>query len=111
MKNPKQQQQGDVWIERIEALPDSNLTKRVDRHHVLAEGEHTGHYHRLECSDVDTNVSSYVDSNGNLFLELKEDCTLVHEEHLPQVLSAGFYKFGQIHEYDYEKQESVPVFD
>ena len=109
MKNPNQQQQGDVWIERIDTLP-ANLTEKFDRHNVLADGEHTGHHHRLVAENL-SNIRSFFNNTGEQFLVLDEDCTLVHEEHNSQVMSKGIYKFGQIHQYDYEKQESVPVFD
>jgi len=77
--------QGDVFLVPVSALP---TTGRVERRAVLAEGEITGHAHRLEDP-----ASGQVFSVGNeLYLEvLAESATIVHEEHGPVTLPRGGY--------------------
>jgi hypothetical protein len=77
--------QGDVFLIPAPALPAAG---RVDRRPVLAEGEITGHAHRLEDP-----ASGRVFSVGeNLFLEvLADSATIVHEEHRPVTLPRGGY--------------------
>lgn len=44
---------------------------------VLAHGEITGHSHSVIEEDVDL----FVDEDGRLFLAVRKDCVLHHEEH------------------------------
>lgn len=66
--------QGDVVIERIEKLPEGlKLVKKP-----LAEGEVTGHAHRVNFDEVDV----YSDEQGNLYTVPRQDgFTITHEEH------------------------------
>ena len=77
--------QGDVFLMAVAALPKAG---RVERRAVLAEGEITGHAHRLQDP-----ASAQVFSVGNeLFLEVLVDtATIVHEEHGPVTLPRGGY--------------------
>lgn len=66
--------QGDVIIERINQLPEN--VKPVKKS--LAEGETTGHAHRVNFDEVDV----YTDEGGNLYTVPKQDgFTITHEEH------------------------------
>lgn len=77
--------QGDVFLITTSSLP---LAGRVERRPVLAEGELTGHAHRLEDP-----ASGRVFSVGaDLYLEvLAQTATIVHEEHGPVTLPRGGY--------------------
>ena len=81
----KHWRQGDVFIIAAASLPSAG---RVERRPVLAEGEITGHAHRLEDP-----ASGRVFSVGaELYLEvLAETATVVHEEHGPITLPRGGY--------------------
>ncbi len=49
-----QARQGDVFIERVETLPESVKPKAPDRGRVvLAYGEVTGHYHEVIAATPD----------------------------------------------------------
>jgi hypothetical protein len=78
--------QGDVFIITVPSLP---VDGRVERRPILAEGEATGHTHRLEDP-----ASGRVFSVGaNLYLEvLAETATIVHDEHRPVTLPRGRYE-------------------
>ena len=87
---------GDLLIKRIGELP-ANLTKLKTT--VLAEGETTGHKHKL----VGQQVQVFKDSNQQMYVELKEPAQLVHEEHKTIDLDAGNYVI--IHEREFEPFE------
>src|SRR5438477_9265 len=77
--------QGDVFLIAASSLPSAG---RVARQPVLAEGEITGHAHRLQDP-----ASGQVFSVGsNLYLEVfAETATVIHEEHGPVTLPRGGY--------------------
>ena len=104
-----QQQQGDVWIEQIATLPSNLRSKLDDKKLILAEGETHGHKHQLILENED-DVMVFEDQR-NIFLEVKNDCSLIHEEHAAQILTKGFYKVGNVCEYDYTTQETRKAID
>src|SRR5258708_7145116 len=85
--------QGDVYLIATADLP---VAVRVGCRPVLAEGEATGHAHRLEDP-----ASGQVFSVGqNLYLEvLADSATVVHEEHGPVTLPRGGYAIRIQREY------------
>lgn len=93
--------QGDVYLIAVAKLPESG---RVERRAVLAEGEITGHAHRLKDP-----ASGQVFSVGNqLYLEvLSEEATIVHEEHGPVTLPRGGYSVRIQREYSPQEIRSV----
>jgi hypothetical protein len=92
-KGPTIWRQGDVFLIAIAEFPSGN---RVQRRPVLAEGEVTGHAHRLEDP-----ASGHVFSVGeNLYLDvLAPTATIVHEEHGPVTLPRGSYEIRIQREY------------
>lgn len=84
---------GDVLLRRIVSLP-LGAQRRVGA--TLAQGEVTGHSHRLQPADA---VQLWVQGR-DLFLEVKESsATLVHEEHRAIELPHGFYRIWRQREY------------
>ena len=75
---------GDVILERVEKTLGVQSAKN---NVVLAEGEVTGHFHRLKGKNM--LVSEF---RGNKFLELKDSADLVHEEHDTLKIPEGKYK-------------------
>ena len=106
-------QQGDVALERICKLP-SNLTpvKADKRGIVLAEGEQTGHHHRIEYQFTPL-VELLEAKDGTRFLVNKGDkpVSLVHEEHQPITIEPGIYEVGSIYEVDHLAQMERKVID
>jgi hypothetical protein len=85
--------QGDVLIRRIASLPRGAQRREGT---TLAEGELTGHSHRLQQADA---VQLWMQDH-HLFLEIKEpSATLVHEEHQAIALPQGFYQIWRQREY------------
>jgi hypothetical protein len=85
----KQYRQGDVFIQEIETLPKDVKKQNSKGKIILALGEATGHHHSIEVTEA---TESFVDAAGLLFLNLKEDTVLTHQEHAPIEINRGTYK-------------------
>ena len=94
MKIGNQYRQGDVLIEEIVLLPQG--LRKLD-HCVLAEGEATGHKHKVR--DEDAAVLFENGDGTEKFLEVFRNTLVVHEEHGPVFLSPGKYRIIQQREY------------
>jgi hypothetical protein len=85
--------QGDVLISAVHAIPPG-ATKRADC--VLAEGELTGHSHRID----QPGVAELHERGGVLYLRvLAGEAKVVHQEHGPITLARGLYAVWQQREY------------
>jgi len=89
------------WIQKVEEVRGEKLM-----HVTLAEGEVTGHAHRVTVGRAEL----YEDS-GTLYLRCKTECVVTHEEHNPITIPAGDYKIGIVREYDYITEEARRVAD
>ena len=89
---------GDVIVQAVDSIPED---AREARHLVLAEGELTGHAHRITEKDAATVYEP--DFRGEqrvLFLHVTaESATLTHEEHGPIRLPSGRYRVWRQREY------------
>ena len=84
---------GDVLIEKVKKVPP---TKRKLKHTILAHGEVTGHSHRIE----NPKSATLFETPKDLFLEVTgEEARVIHEEHGPIVLPAGYYRVWRQREY------------
>ncbi len=84
---------GDLLVASVELLP-SDL--RPLQHLVLAEGELTGHSHRVAEPDS----ARLYQSHSELYLRVIEDrATLIHQEHGPIALPRGLYRVWRQREY------------
>jgi hypothetical protein len=84
--------QGDVFIIPVAKLPE-NLTGTRP---VLAEGEVTGHAHRV----ADPTTAQVFKGMSGLFLEVTADsATVIHDEHAPVTLPKGSYEIRIQREY------------
>lgn len=84
---------GDLLIVR--------MTEEINKEHkredkVLAEGEVTGHHHRLQG-----NATIYGKQDGIQYVEIVDPTKLVHEEHATIDLMPGNYKVFRQREYNY----------
>jgi hypothetical protein len=84
--------QGDVIIEKCETIPGG--VKKL-AHLTLAEGEVTGHAHRVVEGEAEL-----FEKDGVMFLSVSSDTAVVtHEEHKAQTLERGTYKVTIQREY------------
>lgn len=103
--NPKHQQQGDVTIVWLPALPEGKQTIIAKGRCVLAHGE-SGHSHVVEDDEAEL-----IQIGERILLKLTRAATVTHEEHKPQTLTPGIWEIGRVQEYDYLSQMSRPVQD
>jgi hypothetical protein len=84
---------GDVLIALVKVIPPG--ATRLP-HCVLAEGELTGHCHRVEGPGV----AELFESGTDRFLQVvAESARLIHEEHQTITLPRGAYRVWQQREY------------
>lgn len=82
---PQTWRQGDVFIIATDSFPN-DLKPRPP---ILAEGEVTGHAHRLRAGSP---AQVLADGKGGLFLFVEGDeVTVEHEEHGPVTIPRGGY--------------------
>ncbi|MDB6066900.1 MAG: hypothetical protein JWR26_3108 [Pedosphaera sp.] len=91
--SPTLWRQGDVFLIATPSVPTQG---RMERRPVLAEGEATGHAHRLQ----DPASGHVFSAGGNLYLEvIAESATIIHEEHKPVTVPRGGYTIRIQREY------------
>ncbi len=84
---------GDVMIEKVRSIP-ANAKKQ--QHLTLAEGELTGHSHRIQ----EKGAATLFRSASQLYLRVTADtATVFHEEHAPISLPKGVYRVWRQREY------------
>jgi hypothetical protein len=99
-----QYRQGDVFIERVKALPKGLAQRARDKGRiVLAYGEVTGHAHALDESLAEL----FEDKAGVLYLRLGETGHVRHEEHGAITLEPGMYRVTHQREYSPEDNRRV----
>jgi hypothetical protein len=84
---------GDILVAAVSEIPSD---ARKLQHLVLAEGELTGHSHRI--ADADDAV--LYKAGGEMFLRvIARAATLIHQEHGPIELPQGNYRVWRQREY------------
>lgn len=97
-------QHGDVTI----VSADIPAAAQKIEQRILAEGETTGHSHRL-LDEADVDVYEH---EGTLFLRVgPRGAELTHEEHGLGLISEGTYQVGRVQEYDHFAEEARAVRD
>ena len=88
-----QYRHGDVLIEEVKAIP---ATREKLSHTILANGEVTGHCHRIKENDE----ADLYTTNQGLYLHVRgESVSVIHEEHTPITLTTGYYRVWRQREY------------
>jgi|GEM_PF-5211535 len=78
-------QQGDVLIKIVPSFRSAvKKTKTDKRGCVLAEGEHTGHYHANSSGDVD--LLELEDGGRAIFNDTDQPQSFTHQEHNPVIV-------------------------
>lgn len=101
--------QGDVLLRRVSEIPtDAVVADKKDQFGndriVLAYGEVTGHAHAIH--DLDS-VDVFVKGDGTMYLEVKSEASLQHEEHATIALPPGNYERVIQREYSPEEIRNV----
>lgn len=101
MKN----QHGDVLLESVEVIPSEAKKVKANKGFVIEKGEGV-HTHTLVEGDFEVYQIS-----DTMYIKVKKDTVLDHEEHGKQVLKPGIYKKNIEREYSYEDNEERRVLD
>jgi hypothetical protein len=103
-----QYRQGDVLLIRVAKAPRlARHVKTPAGRIVLAEGETTGHAHRLEAELADL----LEDATGRRFVTMELPGRLVHEEHAAIDVPPGVYEVVRQREYVPEQRAVRRVAD
>lgn len=101
-------QQGDVILEKVHGLPKGVRVKPDDRGYVLAEGEVTGHCHKI--TEVE-NVVMVKTDGGQIYLSVKTRTPLKHDEHTLITIEPGDYRVRKVMERDHFSRITREVID
>ncbi|HEX3600482.1 MAG TPA: hypothetical protein VHU84_10095 [Lacipirellulaceae bacterium] len=86
--------QGDIYIEAVRCVPEGAVEKQDM---VLAEGEATGHRHRVR----DLRSAMVFVLGDQIFVDVTADrAEIVHDEHGTIELNRGVYRVWRQREYD-----------
>jgi hypothetical protein len=101
--------QGDVLLRRVASIPKTAKAAEKKDHSgnpriVLAYGEVTGHAHAIH--DL-SNVDVFVSDSGEMYLKVKAEVSLQHEEHGAIALPPGNYQRTIQREYSPEAVRNV----
>jgi hypothetical protein len=110
-KAPWQARQGDVFIEAVPASAVTEAHKPVAKDRrgiVLAEGEATGHHHRIQAPEV---CLLQAEGIHERVMTVGAASMLVHEEHAAIEIPAGTFVVSQQVEYDWFAEASRVVAD
>ena len=99
---------GDVNLYEIDSLPKGLTLLKSSTEHILAEGETTGHMHRLKCV---TKVDLYTDTLGNRYVVVNGKATVSHEEHKTLEVKKGVYRIDKEREKDWFSLQTRKVID
>ncbi len=86
MEKVRLYRQGDVLIKSLSKKPTGKKKIRIEG--ILAEGETTGHMHRVE----DTTKAEVYEIGKKLLLSTAHGIRILHEEHDPITLPKGHYQ-------------------
>lgn len=99
--------QGDVLLQPIPRPRRLGDAKAADRgRHILVHGEATGHHHSVAAAHA-CYYTSPLAAEGLGVLEVLHETELVHQEHDPITLPAGFYVVRRQREYSPEAIRNV----
>lgn len=96
--------QGDVLLKQVRSIPKTAQPNKPKDRIVLAYGEVTGHAHAIDELEK---VDIFVKPDGTMYLEVKADASLRHEEHRTIVLPPGNYERVLQREYSPEAIRNV----
>jgi hypothetical protein len=83
---------GDLLIKKIDSIPKDCIELETD---ILAEGEVTGHHHKLNG-----NFQIYENLQKVKFIETREQVRLSHQEHSQLFIPKGKYVVVEEREFD-----------
>ena len=119
MKEILKYQQGDVLLFAVGSLP-KGCVKIEGNNGVLAEGEATGHLHRMaEPVEMFRGPKGPFPTSTDIYMRVPKRIDLLHSkgfgkeraDHFEQSIDVEVYNIGRVVEYDYAEQEARRVQD
>lgn len=108
-RNREQARHGDVFIDPCAAPPRAGRQRL--NHLRLAEGEVTGHSHRVVALDgsnlSDKEAELVLSADGRLFLRAKCQVAVIHQEHARIEIAPGWYQIIGQREYSPAGEQRV----
>lgn len=108
MKIGEYYQQGDVILKRVAEIPQGKEIKPDERGIILAEGEVTGHCHKITEVSVAMMVKT---DDGHVYLHVKTAVPLKHDEHHFIIIEPGEYEVKRVQEFDHFENAAREVAD
>lgn len=102
-KNKDQFRQGDVFIERIDRVPQEAVKQQPGERVILAHGEVTGHAHEIACDAAD----AWKQGVDTVAVVVKSPTKVTHQEHGPIPLRRGTFQITRQREYSPEEVRRV----
>jgi hypothetical protein len=101
-------QQGDVLLYRVNNIPKGEKIDSQNNEYILAEGEVTGHKHKIVANNFVTMIKA---DNGQVYLQLKIPTPLKHDEHHIIIIEPGKYEVGKVRERDHFERITREIID
>ena len=99
--SPYMARQGDVLLVEVSDLPAGCVVAQRRGDVILANGEATGHAHRIDSLWA----ALFRAPDGNIYLRAGESTALSHEEHDPIPVPPGTYRVVRQREYARHAEE------
>ena len=91
-----QHRQGDIFFEPVKSIPDKPTQLK---HGIIARGEVSGHMHRIDPRALQQQKAMLMIAAGIMYLRVKEEIEILHEEHNSIILPTGDWKITRQEEY------------
>jgi len=112
MKDLFYKQQGDILFKRVEDKKFNTKGMKKLETNIVAEGEATGHAHRFaEPQYQRGDVGLFSDATGRMFVVVRRQAEITHEEHGNFDLPPGNYIVDKVREKDHISDEVRRVID
>ena len=99
---------GDVVLQKVDSIPSDAVPMEHNGQIILAEGEVTGHMHRLTASK---DALKGFTKDGTIFFSLTIPAPLTHEEHKTIEVPSGVWRRVFEREWDYAQNDMRKVQD
>jgi len=98
---------GDIPLYPINELPNGLKEMENKGSYILAEGETTGHKHVI----VSEGLQVFYSADGRLYLKVKNQGNITHQEHKTLTVLPGIYEVGKEIEYNWFEKAVKKVVD
>jgi len=102
---------GDISFHRLDSIPANFNPVKHSGSFVLAEGEATGHHHKISVKEKNNDFQIFKDEDNNYILKVNSPCQLTHQEHKTIEFTKGIYFVKHETEYNPFTEELEKIKD